>query len=188
VAKKPKHRTAKAKPPTTPGPRISIDDALQLLLTAYRPAPAAAVRLEEALRNGAVPLWCNDKIVPLSFIRNNLHVLAVHLGEDHWRAEVAPARIGWERVSYAFEVDESALRMLLPSAPPLRRPSGPAPRGDWPALIRRELHRMGRKQVMNLRNLGVLRENLETFLKRKIGWGPRDPKALRAVIADFLLG
>jgi hypothetical protein len=181
-----KRRTAKTKPPASPGRRISIDDALRLLLTAY-PPHAAAERLNAAWRDNTVRLWCNGKLLPPDFIRTELVVLARIEGDGRTRAEVVPARGAWEDKPYTFEVDEAEVMALLPSAPK-RLPPGPRPRGNWPTLIRRELARMGRKRVEELRKSGELRDHLENFLEQKLKWVPQDPKALNAVIAGFLQG
>ena len=173
MPKKPKRRTAKPSP--KPGIRISIEDALHVLLDAYRPHEGTE-RINAALRANSMRLWCNGNVVPPDFICTHLVVQAVHESDGRPRAKIVPIRsLDDKPDAYAFEVDEAEVMALLP---PPRRPPGPRPRGDWPILIRRELSRMGRKRVQQLQNSGELRDHLEALLRRKLGWFPKDPKAL----------
>ena len=71
MAKKPKRRKAKAKPPATPGVRISVDEALQRPLAAYPPHVAAEM-LNAALRENRVRLWCNGNLLSPNYIRTEL--------------------------------------------------------------------------------------------------------------------
>jgi hypothetical protein len=114
MAKITERRTAKAKPPAT---RISIDEALQRLLSAYQPH-VAAEHLNTALRENGVRLWCDGNLLSPNYIGTQLVVQASNDIDGRWRGVIVPAGGAWEDIPYRWEMD--AAEVANPAASALR--------------------------------------------------------------------
>jgi hypothetical protein len=67
-----------------------------------------------------------------------------------------------------------------------RAKSGPKPTGDWPTLVGTWLIKVGSEDRKRLQNVDALVVDAQSFLSDEIGWAPKEPRELRAVIVDWL--
>jgi hypothetical protein len=110
--KTPKGKAAKSEPQR----RISVTQALEMLLPVYR-AHDAAVQLSLASCANKCRLWCNGELLAPDYITMALKVVARPEEDGGWRAEVVSStREAWEHPPdyYRWELDAAEVKALLP--------------------------------------------------------------------------
>ncbi|RXH34357.1 hypothetical protein XH99_01005 [Bradyrhizobium nanningense] len=99
-----------------PAEPISPTEALELVRSqGSRSIDDAVADLNEWIRRKRVRLWCDDELVPPSFIMRSLVMVTVPDADGRPRVDVLPAGgIGWKSTGYTFKLDADEVRALLP--------------------------------------------------------------------------
>ena len=134
---------------------ISLQDGFERLRLAYD-APVACERLNVALRENRVRLYCNGRLVSPGYIAAQMRVVAELEGDGRWVVRVVPKGLGFARTDYVWQVDAEGIDGLLP---PIST-SGDRSKAQWHTHLSRELQSLRRKGSPLLKDFEQLAQHL----------------------------
>jgi hypothetical protein len=169
--------------------RLPLQDGFDRLCEHCDP-PKACKRINDALQENDLRLWCDGALLALDYIIANLVVVLRYEADGHPRCVVEPhgTRLGFDPSRpHVWEVE--GIERLLPEpvdkTATARRKPGKMPRYNWPLEVAAELiRRLVPSNKIPMNDAELARAMLE-FCGNEFDWEPPDSE-MRATIARLL--